>query len=74
VPTIVEYSLLYNSKKLNETLDAIIIARKIVRGMIMCEMHKCVLQTFFVNESTTPYNPHVDPEAWPKTCNNKLIW
>jgi hypothetical protein len=33
VPTIVEYSLLYNSKKLNETLDAIIIARKIVCGI-----------------------------------------
>ncbi len=41
---------------------------------VMCEVHKCVLRTFFVNESTTPYNPHVDPEAWPKTCNNKPIW
>ncbi len=33
MPTIVKYSLLYNSKKLNEKLDAIIIARKIVRGI-----------------------------------------
>jgi hypothetical protein len=40
---------------------------------ILCEEHKCVPRTFFVDESTTPRNQHVDPEAWPKTHNNMPI-
>jgi hypothetical protein len=43
-------------------------------GFVMCETCKCVTQTFFANESTTPCNQHVDLEAWPKTRNNKPIW
>jgi hypothetical protein len=43
-------------------------------GFIMCETHKCVPQTLFVNENTTPHNQPIDLEAWPKTCNNKPIW
>jgi len=40
---------------------------------VMCEAHKCVPWTLFVNESTTPCNQLANPKVWPKTHNNKPI-
>ncbi len=45
-----------------------------VGGFILCEAHKCVLPSLFASESTTPINHLANPNAWPKTRNNKAIW
>jgi hypothetical protein len=42
-------------------------------GFVLCEVWKCALRTFFANESTTLCNQHANPEARPKTHNNKFI-
>jgi hypothetical protein len=42
-------------------------------GFVLCETCKCVPQTLFVNESTTPHNQLANLKAWSKTHNNKFI-
>jgi hypothetical protein len=55
----------------NSTQFEVIVLEEV--GFVMCETRKCVFQTLFANESRTPHNQPANPEAWPKTCNNKPI-